>query len=108
MAWLHRAPEGSNEVREKVSVHLADGSDASSVAGPRVESLEWVDGEEPDGRPIKGEKWKPLRWRCGIVPCDARYQISHHGRLKSPFTNAVTSGAAWGGTRWAAVRGGLL
>eukprot|EP00966_Prymnesium_polylepis_P220463 5099588-Prymnesium_polylepis.1 len=57
---------------------------------------------------MRGEKWKPLRWRCGVVPCDAHYQISNHSRLKSPFTGAVTAGFAWGGTRWAAVRGGLL
>ena len=106
-AWLHRAPGGSHALREKVLVHFADGSDAESSVAPRAESLEWVDGEVPDDRPIRGEVWKPLRWRCGVVPCDSRYQISNHGRLKSPFTG-VTSGHWWGGTRWAAVRGGLL
>eukprot|EP00966_Prymnesium_polylepis_P293757 6783935-Prymnesium_polylepis.1 len=58
----------------------------------------------PDDAPRKGENWKPLRWRCGLIQVDARYQISNQGRLKSPFTGAVTEGFAAFGTRWTGVR----
>ena len=106
-AWLPRMP--GSRLREKVTVRLVDGSDVASEARPRVEELEWDAPDVPDDAPRKGEKWRPLRWRCGLIPVDTRYQISNQGRLKSPFTGAVTEGFAAHGTRWAGVReSGLL
>ena len=91
-------------MRERVTVRLVDGSDTESEARPRVEELEWVEPDMPDDAPRKGEKWKPLRYRCGLIPVDPRYQISNQGRLKSPFTGAITEGFPAFGTRWAGVR----
>ena len=102
LAWLARMP--GSRLREKVTVRLVDGSDVASEATPRAEQIEWVESDMPDDAPRKGEKWKPLRWKCGLIPVDGRYQISNQGRLKSPFTGAVTEGFAAHGTRWAGVR----
>ena len=111
LAWLHRAPDGSDRVQEKVTVRLMRDDDSSVSEGeaPRVETIEWVDGDAPDdGARIVGERWKPLRWSCGLAPCDQRYKISDRGRLKSPHTGEVTEGFWFGDDRWAAVKGSGL
>ena len=46
----------------------------------------------------------PLDWYCGIARCDRRYLISTFGRLKSPYTGAITRGHVYEGQRWAAVK----
>jgi hypothetical protein len=99
-AWLRRAPGGSSELREKV---FLVGRDAE---GTRAEQLAWLEAEDAEPA-VRRETWRPLHWRCGVVPCDPRYQVSNRGRLRSP-KGAVTAGFWWGGTRWAGVRGGLL
>eukprot|EP00966_Prymnesium_polylepis_P211216 4891372-Prymnesium_polylepis.1 len=71
---------------------------------PRVDEIEWTEPDMPDDQPRKGEKFKPLKWKCGVIPIDPRYQISNFGRLKSPFTGAITEGFSAFGTRWAGVR----
>jgi hypothetical protein len=111
LAWLHRAEGGSDRIQEKVTVQLVDGdAPTASESGMRVDSIEWVDGDDDpeDGGSIPGEKWKPLKWSCGLIPCDGRYKISSHGRLWSPHTRTITSGFSYDGDRFAAVRGGSL
>ena len=113
LSWLHRAEGGSDRIQERVTVQLVDGdaaSDPDEQGVVRVDAIEWVDGdEEPeDGGSIPGEKWKPLRWSCGLIPCDGRYKISSRARLWSPHTRTVTSGFWFDDDRWAAVRGGSL
>lgn len=89
-AFLHRAPDSRAPVRV--------------LGGPvDVRSLMWGEPERvEDGRPIAGETWKPLQWWCGTARCNEAYQISSHGRLRSP-SGEVTSGFAAHGARWAAV-----
>ena len=111
LSWLHRAENGSDRIQEKVTVQLVDGdAPTASERAMRVDSIEWVDGDAPEdgGRSIPGEKWKPLKWSCGLIPCDALYKISSHGRLWSPHTRTITSGFWYDGDRWAAVRGASL
>ena len=95
-AWLHRAP------RSRAHARLVDPS------MPDVRGIVWNEPEwNPEGRgDFEGERWKPLRWRCGQVECDTTYDISNLGRLRSG--DRVTRGFAALGTRWAAVRGAGL
>ena len=65
-------------------------------------SVEECAEELEDGESIPGEKWKPLRWSCGLIPCDGRYKISSRARLWSPHTRTVTSGFWFDDDRWAA------
>jgi hypothetical protein len=99
MAWLLRAPGSTVGVERDLSERL------------HARHLQWGDGgechEEEEG-PITGEVFRPLKWKCGVVPCDPRYQISNMGRLRSPHTGLVTSGFAYGDTRLAACRGAGL
>ena len=77
----------------------------------RADSIEWVDGEWVDGEEegsMQGETWRPLKWSCGLIPCDGRYKISSQGRLWSPHTRETTRGFWFDGERWAAARGGSL
>jgi hypothetical protein len=116
LAWLHRAENGSDRIQEKVTVQLvdADARRGDAASGEervmRVDAIEWVDdGDEPeDSGSVPGEKWKALRWSCGLIPCDGRYRISNYGRLWSPHTRTITSGFWFDNDRWAAVRGGSL
>ena len=112
LAWLRRAENGSSLIQEKVTVRLV-GDDAAKASerGSRVDSIEWADGEAGDESgesSVPGETWKPLKWSCGLIPCDGGYRVSNYGRLWSPHTRTVTSGFWYGGERWAAVRGGCL
>jgi hypothetical protein len=93
-----------SHLRDKITVKLVDGSDVESEAMPRVDEIEWTEPDMSDDQPRKGEKFKPLKWKCGVIPIDPRYQISIFGRLKSPFTGAITEGFSAFGTRWAGVR----
>ena len=107
LSWLMRAEGGSDRVQEKVAVQLVDVGSVPLEDGKRLDSIEWVDGEEGEEH-VNGETWKPLKWRCGLIPCDSRYKISSLGRLWSPHTRTATSGFWYDGDRWAAVRGGAL
>ena len=96
-AWLHRAPNS----REGVVV--------LDPAEPDVRNLAWGDPDPlPEEGDFEGETWTNLRWMCGQVRCDNRYQISSHGRLRSPYTGKITRGFAARGTRWAACKGAGL
>ena len=97
-AWLHRAPHSRAHVR------VLDGR-----APVDVRNLVWGEPEEPEAPEADeaGETWAPLRWSCGLAPCDARYQISSRARLRAP-SGAVTRGFCAHGTRWAACRGSGL
>lgn len=116
LAWLHRAEGSTLGVRVKVTVELvesvapqsAPASPTSAERGPHADDLEFAEVELDDGEPIAGETWRKLKWRVGLVPCDARYKISNHGRLWSPFTQKMTRGFWAYDTRWAATRDGLL
>ena len=93
-AWCHRAEDAAahdpapllpDEGRPLHARHLA-----------------WREGEtsrEEGAR--RGERWKALRWRCGAVRCARAYEVSSHGRLRSP-RGGVTRGFAHDGRRWAA------
>lgn len=95
-AWLHRAPES------RAYVKVLNPSEAT------LPNLRWGEEErDPEALDIEGETWSPLRWHCGQIPCDARYHISSHGRLKNPRGEA-TRGFAALGTRWAACKGSGL
>ena len=86
LAWLHRAPQTIAQVRieEGKEIHL--------------NNLSWMDGESNEERgAIPGETWKPLKWKCGLVPAPPGYAISNKGRLKAP-SGDVTAGFAFDGT----------
>lgn len=97
LAWLHREPN------TPMRVEMKEGKP------PHAKYIRWVEMEEHEEEvTINGEKWTPLRrWRCGLVPCTEGYEISNHGRLKSP-SREVTSGFWFEGiagpTRLAAVK----
>ena len=93
IGWRRRKPDSTKRVQ------LQEGKPV------RARYLRWGDEEEEEKEEhIAGETWKPLRWRCGVVPCDGLgYKVSNHGRLMNP-EGAVTRGFAYGGRRWAAVR----
>ena len=95
-AWLHRAP-GS-----RAYIRILDPSN------PTLPNLQWGEPEiDPEAGDFGGEEWAPLRWRCGQIPCNVRYQISSHGRLRNP-KGEVTRGFAALGSRWAACKGSGL
>ena len=96
LAWRHRAPEtlAQVQVEEGMPIHL--------------DHVSWVDGESNQERgTIQGETWKPLKWKCGLVPVPPGYAISNRGRLRSP-SGDVTAGfvfdGAFGWTRLAAIK----
>ena len=96
LAWLHRAPETPMRVTVKEGKPM------------HTKYIKWVEPEHHEERgPIRGETWKPLKVRCGVVPCPTGYMISSEGRLRNP-NGEVTSGYWYegiaGGTRLAAVR----
>ena len=96
MAWRQRAPGSKAGVRQLPN------------RSPRLHAklLRWGKEELVEEEPtmLEGEVWKPLKWRCGVVPCDGLgYHVSDHGRLRNP-KGLVTKGFAYGGRRWAAVR----
>jgi hypothetical protein len=112
LAWLQRGEGSSAGVRERVAVELVDGPQRApqrAVDTALVDSLEWPEPEdtEEDGA-LRGEKWRTLKWRAGLIPCGNGYQISTFGRLKSPYTQKVTKGFWAAGTRFAALRDGVL
>ena len=103
LAWLHRAPGGGCTLYDDVDIVLVG---AESKA-PTL-SIAWKDGEAAErAAPIEGERWRALKWRCGLAPCPAGYHISTEGRLRSP-QGRVTRGLWFGGDRYAAVRGAGL
>jgi hypothetical protein len=76
-----------------------------------ADGLKWGENETVDdgaASAIKGERWHALKWRAGLIPTDSRYEISTHGRLRSPYTKRATRGFWANGTRWAATRNGPL
>ena len=86
LAWLHRAPE------TLAQVHIEEGMDI------HLNHISWEDGESNAERgAIPGETWKPLKWKCGVVPAPPGYAISNTGRLRSP-SDDVTHGFAFDGT----------
>ena len=95
-AWLHREPGSWAHVR------------AFTPGDCHVDNLTWNEPElDAERFTPDAETWSPLRWECGIVPCDTTYQISSCARLRSP-SGAVTRGFAALDARWAAVRGAGL
>lgn len=100
-AWRHRAPDSTARARV---VDPARAVDARNVAWNEPE-----DPEDPEGGGgmFEGEAWERLRWSCGLAECDGRYEISSHGRLRSP-RGEVTRGFAAFSTRWASVKGAGL
>ena len=73
LAWRHRAPDSASRVTLQAGKEL------------HAKYVRWQEEEDPceQGR-IKGESWKPLKWRCGVVPCPNGYDISDEGRLRGP------------------------
>lgn len=102
LAWCHRHPTSGTALRN-----------ARPSVTPYAKWLSWTVTEDLSGEDgtILGEVWHEMTgtraWRCGIVRCGAGYNISNHGRLRSP-SGAVTRGFYYDGRRWAAVRGGGL
>lgn len=96
LAWLHRAPETVAKVNvvEGMSIHL--------------KHISWLDDESNEERgAIPGETWKPLKWKCGLVPAGAGYAISNKGRLRAPsgdVTAGFASDGTFGWTRMAAIK----
>ena len=96
MAWRRRAHGSTARAR------LEEGRPL------KARYVSWGEEEEDDDTHWEGEKWKPLSWRCGVVPCDGLgYELSNLGRLKNK-EGKVTRGFSDGGTRWGAVRGAGL
>ena len=101
LAWRHRA-EGT----QARTVHVIEDKPVS------LDTIQWEQAESNREMEdaISNETWKPISksFRVGIVPITPGYEISSHGRLKSPFGNKITSGhwveGACGPTRVAAVR----
>lgn len=90
LAWLPREPESPS------SVHVRDERlEASHIRWEQPEEVV----EEPTA--LKGEKWKPLRWRIGAISCDGKgYEISNRRRLRNA-RGEVTRGFWFDGRRWA-------
>ena len=98
MAWRRRAHSSTARAR------LEEGKPL------KARYVSWREEEEDEDTHWQGEtwNWKPLSWRCGVVPCDGLgYELSSLGRLKNK-DGAVTRGFSDGGTRWGAVRGAGL
>tara|TARA_B110001452_G_C15231436_1_gene426553 strand:+ start:867 stop:1796 length:930 start_codon:yes stop_codon:yes gene_type:complete len=103
-AWQHRAPDSTARVRV---VDLIRPLDATNVVWGVAQEEEEDAEADPEGGDFEGETWETLEWCCGLVLCNPQYQVSSHGRLKSPNRD-VTRGFAFFGTRWASVRGAGL
>ena len=101
LAWLHRAPGSPCTI-------VDDQLELVGSARTKTIPLAWAEGEYMGNEqgPMEGEKWKALRWRCGLCPCPAGYEISSYGRLMNP-KGRCTRGLVFGseGDRYAAVRG---
>ena len=87
LAWLRRQPESATRV-------ILEPGDAIHVDNIRWQQAEDVDG----GGAIAGERWKPLKSKCGCVPIADGYQISTAGRLKNQ-RDEITTGFWYNGTR---------
>ena len=96
LAWLRRQPDSPTRV-------ILEPGDAIHVDNIRWQQAEDVD----DGGAIAGERWKPLKSKCGCVPIADGYQISTAGRLKNQ-RDEITTGFWYNGTRWAATNSGLV
>lgn len=97
LAWLHRAPDGTSTI-------VDDGVElVGKKRGPFT--IAWRSGEVvgKEERHINGERFKPLRWRCGLCVCPPGYKISNIGRLMNA-KGRVTCGLYFAGDRYAAVR----
>ena len=100
LSFLHRAENAEQRVQ------VQEGKPCE------LTYIRWAHGEsnEEHGGALPNEKWKPLRhWKvAGIAPIPDGYEISTHGRLKSPAGD-VTHGfwfkGSCGPTRLAAVKG---
>ena len=96
LAWRKRAPDSSSRVLafEPLS----------------KDNVRWMEEETDEGKGSDGgrETWRPLRWYCGAVRCDTRYEISNKGRLRSPHSGEVTGGFWFADRRFAAVKGAGL
>ena len=91
LAWKRREPDTPT----KVTV---------GNEGATARSIRWIEEEGRDEIDHKGETWKPLKCKLGLIPVDSSYLISSHGRLKSPYTKEVTRGFWWDDCRWAYVK----
>ena len=112
LAWRLRAPESTWKIDEVIRVRLIqdDMMSMSSDGGVNASTLRWAVEEEPDEddiRNVKGETWRPLRWRVGAVAVPKGYSISSQGRLRDP-RGRVTRGSLAFDRRWAAVVGAGL
>lgn len=96
MAWRRRHEDSKN------SLTVAEGKPAIAkyVRWEREEDCE----EEDD---IGNERWRPLKWRVGLVWCNPHFSLSSRGRLRDPH-GSVTRGFFFDGTRVAAVDGLLV
>ena len=96
LAWRRRLPDSSTRVLawEPLS----------------ADNMRWAEEEtgEAEGSDGGRETWRPLRWYCGAVRCDTRYEISNKGRLRSPHSGEVTGGFWFADRRFAAVKGAGL
>ena len=92
LAWLPRVPESPSRVTVR-----RDTIDAAHIAWQEPEAV----GDE--AAVLRGERWRPLRWRVGAITCDGGYEISTKGRLRNARGD-VTSGYWFDGRRWAACR----
>ena len=96
MAWRRREPDTPTKV-------------IVSPQGTTAKTVRWQHEENEDDIEHMGETWKPLSYKLGLIPCDSQYQISSHGRLKSPFRDEngkrpITRGFWWDNERWAYVK----
>lgn len=92
MAWRRRSPESVTQTR------VVEGR------YPVAKYLRWIEEANEDHLQYMNEEWKPLKWKCGMVPCSSRYEISNYSRLKDPDGN-ITRGHWCYGHQWAAVKG---
>ena len=97
LAWLHRSPEST--------CTLIEGDVELGAKGKRI-PLSWSVGEHmgKEAGPMEGERFKSLRWRCGLCVCPSGYKVSNYGRLMNP-KGKCTRGLFFQGDRYAAVRG---
>ena len=94
LAWCKRAADSSSRILafEPLS----------------ADNMRWAEEETGEAERESGEAWRPLRWYCGAVRCDSRYELSNKGRLRSPHNGLVTRGFWFAERRWAAVKGAGL
>ena len=93
LAWKHRVP--ASPTRTVLDPGFA----------PDARHITWavMDTNKEDVF-LLGEKFKTLKWRCGVVNCPPSYMISNKGRLRSPL-GECTRGFFWRDDFWAAVKG---